>query len=337
MGIEISGEVKGKEEFLQTVKRSFSRDAGWVEYHAERLAELIDEKPSDNLRISQAAAERKAVNLWHDGYPEKAIEKLKKLLVEMGESEPLYCGWIEQLAGRIADHWKQLEQAKEFQRQAYAHNRNLIRPETVPPYRPLPVPGTQARSITKQLADYRLRRGFIKNFDEVVAKLHHNSSANQFEKALADIAIMIGFSSERHDDNGQGPDVLWLLPEKLGLVIEAKSRKKEKNALTKDDHGQLLVAAEWFKTHYRDYQCVRVSVLSKNQATKAASAEASYALTYEKLAQLISDARKLFSHLCESQLTKENILAECEKILLESPLKAETFIKNYLLPFEIEK
>ena len=57
---------------------------------------------------------------------------------------------------------------------------------------------------------------------------------------------MIGLSSERFDINGEGPDVLWLLPGKIGLVIEAKSRKKEKKALTKEEHGQLLVASEWF-------------------------------------------------------------------------------------------
>jgi Holliday junction resolvase len=64
---------------------------------------------------------------------------------------------------------------------------------------------------------------------------------------------MIGLSAERHDVDGEGPDVLWLLPERVGFVIEAKSRKKEKNALTKEQHGQLLVAAEWFASEYPGY------------------------------------------------------------------------------------
>ena len=64
---------------------------------------------------------------------------------------------------------------------------------------------------------------------------------------------MLGLSAERRDANGEGPDVLWLLPSKVGIVIEAKSRKKEKNALTKEDHGQLLVAAEWFAANYPQY------------------------------------------------------------------------------------
>jgi hypothetical protein len=114
----------------------------------------------------------------------------------------------------------------------------------------------------------RLRRGFLQRFEEVVAQLHHGSSGNQFEQALADLGIMIGLAAERRDANGEGPDVLWLLPSKVGIVIEAKSRKKEKNALTKDDHGQLLVAAEWFAANYPGYSVVRVSVHPKNRATK---------------------------------------------------------------------
>lgn len=337
MGAEISKEVSDLKDLAQTIKRSFYRDKGWVEYHAETLAELVDEEAPDELRFIQAAGEREAINLWFDGYHEQAIVKIEKTLIKINGLDSQICGWMEQLAARIADRWGHPERSEDFQRQAYAHNRNLTRPKILPPYRPLSAPGAQAKAIVSQLADYRLRRGFLQSFEEVVAHLHRNSSANQFEQALADLAIMIGFSSERHDVNGQGPDVLWLLPEKLGLVIEAKSRKKEKNALTKAEHGQLLVAAEWFKYNYKEYNSVRVSVHPKNQATKAAVAGASHALTYEKLALLVSDSRALLSALCESQLSVVNLVTECERLLAHSPLRSEGIVGNYLLPFkEIE-
>lgn len=337
MGAEISKEVSDLKDLAQTIKRSFDRDKGWVEYHAETLAELVEEEAPDELRFIQAAGERKAINLWIDGYHEQAISKIEKTLVKINSLDLQICGWMEQLAGRIADRWGHPERADDFQRQAYAHNRCLTRPKVLPPYRPLSAPGAQAKAIVSQLNDYRLRRGFLQSFEEVVAHLHHNSSANQFEQALADLAIMVGFSSERHDVNGQGPDVLWLLPEKIGFVIEAKSRKKEKKALTKEEHGQLLVAAEWFNTNYKGYECVRVSVHPKNQATKAAVAGASHALTYEKLALLVSDSRALLSALCESQLSADNLVAECQRLLSCSSLKSGQILENYLLPFkEIE-
>lgn len=203
-----------------------------------------------------------------------------------------------------------------------------------PPYHPLSVPGPQEKAIAKQIGGYRFRRGFLQTFEETVACLVHDASANQFEQALANLATMLGFSSERLDIHGEGPDVLWLLPIKVGLVIEAKSRKKEKGALTKDDHGQLLVAAEWFKRNYPDYACVRVSVLPQNQATRAAGAGGSYALTYERLGSLVCDARTLLTKLCESQLSGVDLEAECGRLLRQSSLTPQQIAKAYLLPFE---
>lgn len=334
MGSEVSKEVKDLEELVQTIKRCFDRDKGWTKYHAETLAELVGEDATDWLRLGQAIAERKALNLWHDGYYEQAISKIERTLADTKALDLQTRGWMEQLAARIADKWGNSQRAEDLQRQAYAHNRNLVRPKVLPPYRPLPVPGAQERAIVEMIGEYRLRRGVLQSFEDTVAHLHQNASAAQFEQALADLATMIGLASERHDINGEGPDVLWLLPGNTGFVIETKSRKKAKKALTKDEHGQLLVASEWFANNYKTYRCVRVCVHPKNQATRAAVAGASYALTYENLAVLVSDTRALLTALCESQLSGTDLEAECGRLLATSPLKADRLVDSYLVPFK---
>lgn len=337
IGSEISKEVKDLKDLAQTIKRSFDRDSGWTEYHAETLAELVDEDIPEEQNYDLAAAERKAINLWIDSYHEQAIAKIEKVLADAKVLDPQTRGWMEQLAARIADKWGNIDRAEDLQRQAFAHNRNLVRPKVLPPYRPLSIPGEQAHAIVQQIGGYRLRRGFLQSFEENIVHLNHNASANQFEKALAELAVMLGYSSERHDINGKGPDVLWLLPGKIGLVIEAKSRKKEKNALTKEEHGQLLVAAEWFAENYKDHKCVRVSVHPRNVATKAAVAGASHALTYDKLASLVSDARAILVALCSSQLSDVDLVVECGRLLTQSQLSANNLVGKYLLPFkEIE-
>jgi replicative superfamily II helicase len=334
MGAEISKQVQDWKEFVQTINRSFSRDHGWVEYHAETLAELVEDDKPDTPRLNQATAERKAINLWSDGYYDQAIVKIEKVISEPDDIDQQTRGWMQQLAARIADHWGNSERADDLQRQAFSNNRNLIRPKVRPPYRPLAQPSPQADAIAKQIGGYRLRRGFLQSFEETVAFLHPNSTANQFEQALADLAIMIGYSAERHDDNGEGPDVLWLLPSNTGMVIEAKSRKKEKNALTKENHGQLLVAAEWFASNYPKYRCIRVSVHPTNHATKAADASLSFALTYEKIFALISDARVLLTALCDSQLSEAELIVECNRCLAKSPISYDRLIESYLVPFK---
>ncbi|MCK9223104.1 MAG: DEAD/DEAH box helicase [Limnochordia bacterium] len=334
MGTEISKEIKDLKDLAQTIKLSYDRNKNWVEYHAERLAELVTDGNLDTLRFEQATIERKAINLWRDGYNEQAISKIEKFLSGNETLDQQTRGWMQQISARIADEWGHSELAEDLQREAYANNRNLVKPKVLPPYRPLPTPGPQSKAIVDQLGNYRQRGGFLKSFESVVSFLHHNSSANQFEEALKQFATMIGLVAERHDLNGEGPDVLWLLPDKTGFVIEAKSRKKDTNPLTKEEHGQLLVAAEWFKKHYPDYGCIRVSVHPRNQATKAAVAGASHALTYENLGALVSDARVLLTALCESNLSGDSLLNECNRLLSKSYLKFDHLVDRYLSPFE---
>lgn len=336
MGIEVSKEITDVKGLEHVILQSVNRDEAWVAYYAEQLAELTNENVLDELCLAQATIERKAIELWHSGYHDKAITHIETKLHQNNELDDSTRGWLLQLAARVAHHWGQADQAEDFQCRAYACNRSLLRPKTRPPYRLLTAPSQQASRIIKQFDHYdkSMRRGLLKDLEEVAAHLNEHVSANQFEAALDKLGNMLGFSSERHDKHGEGPDVLWLLSGKYGLVIEAKSRKQEKNPFTKSNHGQLLVAAEWFTKYYEGYECIKVSVHPTNKATKNASADGSYALTYEKLASLISDARAIFSALCNSQLSGEHLRAECESLLKDSPLKSESFVKNYLVPFE---
>lgn len=333
MGSTVSKEVKGLHELFKTVGTSFDRDLDWIEYHAETLAEGAELEPPDPKRFNVAAAERKAFNLWADGYYDKAIALLDNATSEADVPDQQMRGWLLQLAGRIANQWGQTDRGDELQRDAYGKNRNLLRPKVLPPYRPLAAPSAQAQAVARQLLGYRMRRGLLQRFEEVVAQLHANATANQFEQALMDLAYLVGLAAERHDVGGQGPDVLWLLPHKVGFIIEVKSRKKEKNALTKEEHGQLLVAQQWFTQNYPGYTAVRVSVHPTNKATKAAAATESYALTYEKLAALIADSRSLLTKLCESQLAEKEFEAECVREVERSAVRADKLVNGYLAKF----
>ena len=336
MGAEVSKELGDHKELARTIRRSYGRDEEWITYHAVTLAELAEAKTSNQALVSQAAAERKAVQLWNDGYHDKAIAKIQRLVTEVEGLDPQIRGWMEQLGARIADSWGNPSLAEDLQRQAYSHNANLLRSKVLPPYRPLQAPGSQERALAQRIAAFRLRRGALYDFEQVVAFLHRGSSSNQFEQALADLGAWIGLSTERLDVHGRGPDVLWLLPSKTGLVIEAKSRKGEAKALTKKDHGQLLVAAEWFEANYKGYKCVRVSLQPGSRATKAAAATASYALTYERLAVLVSDARVLLTELCECHLSADELPGQCSRLLADSHLRSDRLVAHYMERFTEE-
>lgn len=332
MGADISRSVESESDLWDTIRKSLSRDTDWVQYHAETLADKVSDVEVDAKPFSIAAAERKAVNLWQDGNHGLAIARVEKA-IEGNQPDNQTEGWLWQLAGRIADAWMHGDKAEEMQRNAFGRNRNLLRPKVLPPYRAVPQPGPQSQAIAQLLEGFRSRRGLLKEFEEAVVHLNREASANQFEQALADLGKLIGIVTERHDNHGEGPDILWLLPFKLGLIIEAKSRKKETGALTKDDHGQLLVAHQWFTQNYPDYQSVKVAVVPQNRATRAASAHASHALTYENLLRLVADARTLLTQLCDSSLSGPHLVTECSALLRDSALEADRLVANYLVPF----
>ncbi len=332
MGSTVSKEVKDVNDLANTITLSIQRDAGWVEYHAATLAENVRQDAPDPQRFDVAAAERKAFNNWTDGYHDKAIAKLDQMANAQEAPDDQTRGWLLQLAGRIANNWGQNERSDELQRSAFSANRNLLRPRIAPPYRPLPMPGTQGAAIAYQMRGYRIRRGLLQRFEQVASKLNSNASANQFEQALADLGELIGVSTERHDDGGEGPDVLWLLPTKIAFILEAKSRKLEKNSLTKEEHGQLLVAQQWFDKGYEGYASLRVVVHPTNKATAAAAAHDSYALTLNRLTALVADARVLLGELCESQLTDIELEGHCQQLIERSPIRADRLVA-YLTPF----
>jgi len=118
------------------------------------------------------------------------------------------------------------------------------------------------------------------------------------------------------------------------LIIEAKSRKRNDNPLNKQEHGQLLVAEQWFGQQYDGFTSVRVSIVPNAKSTEAASAEQSCALTLDKLQVMVSDARALISNLCESQLSAAQLEGHCAQLLDKSPLAAHNIVRSYLQSFK---
>lgn len=335
IGTEISKAVKTRDEFFATAMRCIDRDPVWQSYHAEVLDELVEDTEADQDHLELAAIERKAVDLWASGNHEKAIARLEKALA-LASIDSQEKGWVLQLAARIADDWGNEERAEDLQRNAYGHNSNLKRPKIMGAYRLLPPPGMQAKAVVVSIQAYRFRKGYLAHFDSLTANLTPDASANQFEQALANLGRMLGFTASRHDDAGVGPDVLWLLPNKQGLIIEAKSRKREANPLNKLEHGQLLVSEQWFTQHYPDYAPIRVSIVPNANATQAAAAGQSCALTLDKLQVLVSDARALIETLCESQLSAGELEGHCAQLLDKTPLAAERIVASYLQAFKVE-
>jgi hypothetical protein len=198
------------------------------------------------------------------------------------------------------------------------------------------LPGPQADAIVKRIAPFRYKRGYIAEFDNTASFLVPTSSGDQFESALCDLGSILGFEASRPEKTLEsGPDVMWLISRRVGLIIEAKSRKNKANALTKLQHGQLLVAENWFKEKYPSLSGIRVSVHPSVTATKRSVPSKTKALTLAKLNELITESRKLIVDLCESGHPDSELRTYCEELLRKSNLAPEKLVGHYLVDFEV--
>ncbi|MBA7698084.1 hypothetical protein ES703_106759 [subsurface metagenome] len=160
------------------------------------------------------------------------------------------------------------------------------------------------------------------------------ASSNQFENSLMELGQIIGFHAQRPEhEYGKGPDVLWIIESKKALIIEVKSRKEAKNALTKDEHGQLLESFQWFQEQYPDVQGYKVVVHPNALVTDVVTSKGSYALTLTNLAVLLTNTRQLISELCSIPMSDSTLIAKCDKLLTDHILSPNLLIDKFLEPF----
>jgi hypothetical protein len=178
-----------------------------------------------------------------------------------------------------------------------------------------------------------MRSGFLSYFDEVADLLTPMASANQFEESLKNLGTILGFEAQRPDHEfGKGPDNLWILDDKKALVISVKSRKKEDNPLTKNEHAQLLEDFEWFRQEYPELNGYKVVVHPNTLSLEGVTTADTFAFTLGKLRTLLTHTRELISHLCEIP-TATNARIECDNKLMTLNLTPDKIIATFLKEF----
>ena len=337
MGKELSRSIGDVKDLSEIVSKCLERAQDWTEYHAEVLADAAASPPVNVHNLAIAECERRFFRLVRDGYFEKAIAVVEKFTGDGENVSTQIRGWLVQHAARAATLWDNEPKAEELQRRAFALNRALLRPRVAPAYVRVAAPSEQSESIIKFLGSYEPRKGFLSLFEEVVDWLTPNASSNQFEESLRRLGEMLGFQSQRPDHEfGKGPDVLWVMSGHQAWVIEAKSQKHSANPLTKDEHGQLLEAFQWFCSEYPGFEGQKVVVHPNAVVTESVSATDSLALTLDSLLVLVTRARELFTDLCSSALPWQALTRECDRRLVELELSSSTLTRN-LQPFSTPK
>lgn len=337
IGIGISEKVTSSKDFEDTINQCLKRDEDWIQYHAESLSRSENPPKLDINNLNIAAAERRYFDLIRKNQYDKAVICFEDYLWGTGNDiDKYYQAWLFQLNARAYYYWGNKNKSRELQLRAYSRNTSLLKPAIDIEYSPL-VPGNQARSIIENIGEYRIRSAYIAYFEDVISSLTPSHSSNQFEESLKNLGSILGFNSSRPEkEHQQGPDILWMLNDKNALLMEAKSKKKIENPLTKDEAGQSLTNQAWFKKHYPTAKNgFSVVVHPNNYCTGSFIPEGLYAFTLHKLNILILNVRKLITELCNSGASEEGLLQMCEKKLDEYNLADNLIIDAYLDNFEL--
>ncbi len=275
IGEQTSGELRTIEDLRTAIMQCISRDQGWVEYHQEQLVDRIEAEETAINSDSPMILERKAFEVFRKGDPQKA----SRILEEAGQSSSghpkTYKAWFLQMAGRYAWASGDETRAMELQRNAFSLNKNLLFPPTSEAtYVAMSGPAAdQASGVLHHIDLYTRPQAYVPKLTEALRPLcDPTTSPRKYEAGLAELGTALGFVSERPDSGRRprkGPDVIWLAPNLEAFVIEAKNGKGEAGHLSRDDHGQLLQAAEWFKSHYHDWTFDRVAILPNAKVTES--------------------------------------------------------------------
>jgi replicative superfamily II helicase len=336
MGNEISRSVQSEAEFNTTMLQCLDRAAAWTKYHAETLADRA-EKPAVNVTMIRAGMiERAYVFQLANKQFTAAAETVRRFAAEHHDDKRLR-GWLLQLHARALHYAGDTVEAEKVQQEAFSSNPSLWAPPGMANlYKATLVVGGQVETILAQASIFAVPGGYLQDFEEAVSWLTPAASSNQFEEGLKRLGGFLGFHAERPEQEyGVGPDVLWLPDGSNGIVIEAKGGKNLDKPLGKSEHGQLLVSVEWFKKEYAGRQCIPVVVHPTTKATEPAMAQKAFALTFDKLSQLVAAVRAMLTSLCNSTVTKDARPTLCADLLRQHKLDSKQLVAEYLAPFEI--
>ena len=269
IGREVQTEFKltGGDEVIDLVDRVFARDEGWLDYYRREVK--LQELDKDQLERAQQAEPvmvtatlseaAYAAAMWSGDFA-TARRELEKAVDKTATDDARLSGWHSVWLGAAYE----LDGDKDAAYRAYGTAmRRLNRSMTLP--RPLGLGAKDAASVNfnefgrslKDLLSYPEGAKFESELKKLIDTLAwiETGTPNQAEAGVRQLGEILGFKAIRPDnDEGTGPDVLWLdegQPRMIGF--ELKTDKNDPATYFKKDISQGHDHLEWMVQTYGQY------------------------------------------------------------------------------------
>lgn len=303
---------------ITLLKQCLNRDQGWVKYHRKKLSDLL-EAPQDDKSRKIAFVERSAIQLFQSGQAGEGANLLLNELRKIGTKDEADLGWYHQIAASLLNK-AEPEQSQQLQRKAHELNTQLLKPLAGIKYKQLiEKNGLQGNRVLKWVQQHTEPNSIPVAVNSMISKLAFGIDSDLFEQAVADLARVLGFFSQRPEkEYGKGPDALWLMSDGHYLVIEAKNEvKTSRPTISKKEISQLSNSTNWFLENYEDKPFTPVMIHPSNEyAPDAFGPEGTMVINEDKLSQLVHKVEELAAAL--SDRTPESWTVEDMTDLLKS-------------------
>ena len=198
----------------------------------------------------------------------------------------------------------------------------------------------QSMSIINYIQEKNLNaNAYILHVSAILEDLKFSDNpAKRFEKALNDVASVIGIASSRPEVQfgGEAPDNLLAFSNSEYVIIECKNRTTTE-LISKDDCEQLLSSIQWFKNHYiLGEKYIPIMIHNSDTFRTEASPSPDMRIMTPELLDEFSQAIRSFAE----GFVKNEVYGNCkevEKLLNSFNLNGNQIIEQYTKPFRKSK
>ncbi|MBL8019730.1 MAG: DEAD/DEAH box helicase family protein [Leptospirales bacterium] len=246
------------------------RDEAWKEYYHQEMKSV---RPTEetNPRLESYRNEAIAERFLQDGDPTKASSLFQDLAnAVQNEAEK---GWYLQMLARSEYEHSKVDSA-EHQRTAYSKNRYLLRPVNGVNITPVKaINHVRAERIIELCRKQKTYSELKILADDILSRLAFGIHHDKFERALDDLATMIGIARERPDKEWkEGPDNVWAITEQDVIAFECKSEVDiDRKEIFKDEAEQIDQAVGWTKKHYTASNLIGILIIPTRRVPRKLS------------------------------------------------------------------
>lgn len=259
IGEDVSNSVKdevtdintAKKAFFEVTKQCLNRDENWKQFYKETMNNIVlkeETHPLINIITKEFRAEQSCIKSNYT-----AAEKIYQDLIDIDfKDNQQEKGWYLQLMAKCVYRRSKIDSEK-LQKAAHDLNPYVLKPQEYNYQVITPIDQKAITLTSNYLSKFKTYEDLQLKIDSILADLCFGCKANKFEAALQEIGRLLGYISQRPDQQyNVGPDNLWIFPNGLDFIgFECKNEVlNTRKYISKDEVGQMNNHIGWFEQEY---------------------------------------------------------------------------------------